>query len=60
MPKRNLRIVKHAPVPMIGVSEACNQQFKSSKLTKATRECAQKHTGEKYAFCDIDSRLEFA
>ena len=31
MPKRNLRIVKRFPAPLIGVSEACNQQFKSDE-----------------------------
>jgi hypothetical protein len=30
MPKKHLLIVKRSPPPMIGVCEACNQQFKSS------------------------------
>ena len=29
MPKRRLRIVKSSPLPIIGVCEACSQQFKS-------------------------------
>jgi hypothetical protein len=31
MPKRKLRIVKRTPAPIIGVCEACNQQFKSQE-----------------------------
>jgi len=29
MAKRQLRIVKRNPAPMIGICEACNEQFKS-------------------------------
>jgi hypothetical protein len=29
MEKRKLRIVKRTPAPMIGICEACNQQFQS-------------------------------
>jgi hypothetical protein len=29
MPKRKLRIVKQEPLPMIGVCERCNSQFKA-------------------------------
>jgi hypothetical protein len=36
MPKRNLRIVKQ-DVPMIGICEACNAQFKSFDLEEAER-----------------------
>ena len=36
MPKRNLRVVKQ-DVPMIGMCEACNAQFKSFDLEEAER-----------------------
>jgi hypothetical protein len=43
MPKRKLRIVKRAPLPVIGVCEACDQQFKSSApmLNKAEWQLSQ-------------------
>ena len=36
MPKRNLRIVKQ-DVPIIGICEACNAQFKSFNVDEAER-----------------------